>query len=241
MSKIIVIIPAYNAEKTIGRTIERIPKEFTEIIVIDDKSKDKTIEEAKKYPVSIIEHPVNHGYGGAQKTAYTIALSRNADIVVMVHADGQYPPEKLGEIIKPIVDGEADVVLASRALGGGMLEGGMPVVRYLGNKGLTFLENFILRMNVSEYHTGYRAYSRKFLSTVPFWLNSEKFEFDSEILIQAKVNRFKIAEIGIPTRYGDEVSNLNNVSYGVRILRVLGEYILHKVYIKRYLKFEVKQ
>jgi len=238
MAKIIVIIPAYNAEHTLGSTLDRIPRDsFGEIIVVDDCSKDDTSGVAKKYGVTVVRHEKNRGYGGAQKSAYAEALKRGADVAVMVHADGQYPPEKLPDIIKPILAGDADVVLASRALGGKMLEGGMPVLRYVGNKSLTFLENLVLGLDISEYHTGYRAYSRKFLESVPFALNSDRYEFDSDILIQAKLKGFKIAEIPIPTRYGDEVSYLNPVTYGFRILRVLSEYVLHVTHLHRYQKF----
>jgi glycosyltransferase involved in cell wall biosynthesis len=236
--KTIIVIPAYNAEKTIENVFKRIPKNsYDEIIVVNDGSKDRTSEIVKKYNVKLIEHKKNRGYGGAQKTGFKEALKDGADIVALVHADGQYAPEELHNIKKPIENGDTDIVLASRALYGKMLEGGMPLTRYIGNRFLTFIENLILRMSISEYHTGYRAYSRKALEKVRFDLNSDKYEFDSEILIQCKLKKLKIKEIPTPTRYEEEISYLNPWTYGLRIFRVLINYIGHRLNIRRDQKY----
>jgi glycosyltransferase involved in cell wall biosynthesis len=232
--KTIIVIPAYNAEKTIESVFRRIPKNsYDEIIVVNDGSKDKTSKIVKKYNVKLIEHKKNRGYGGAQKTGFKEAIKDGADIVALVHADGQYAPEELPNIKKPIENGDADVVLGSRALHGKMLEGGMPLTRYIGNRLLTFLENLVLNMDISEYHTGYRVYSRKALEGVRFDLNSDKYEFDSEILIQCKLKKLKIKEVPTPTHYGEEISYLNPLTYGFRILKILINYIAHRLYLRR--------
>lgn len=234
LMKTIIVIPAYNAEKTIESVFRRIPKNsYDEIIVVNDGSKDKTSKIVKKYNVKLIEHKKNRGYGGAQKTGFKEAIKDGADIVALVHADGQYAPEELPNIKKPIENGDADVVLGSRALHGKMLEGGMPLTRYIGNRLLTFLENLVLNMDISEYHTGYRVYSRKALEGVRFDLNSDKYEFDSEILIQCKLKKLKIKEVPTPTHYGEEISYLNPLTYGFRILKILINYIAHRLYLRR--------
>lgn len=239
--KIAIVIPAYNAEKTLRHVFRRIKprmkKEIDEFIIVDDGSSDKTNEVAKKFSKIVIRHATNRGYGGAQKSGFRRALDDKADIIVLLHADGQYPPEDLESMIEPIKNGKADVVLGSRILGKKALQGGMPIHRYIGNRLLTMLENLILRMNVSEYHTGYRAYSRDFLEKTKFNLNSEKYIFDSEILIQAKEKKARIKEIPIPTRYGEEISYLNPLKYGLGILSVLSYYILHKLHINRQKKY----
>ena len=234
LMKTVIVIPAYNAEKTIGSVFKRIPKNsYDEIIVVNDGSKDKTSEVVKKYKVKLIEHKKNKGYGGAQKTGFKQALKDGADIVALVHADGQTEPEELLKMLKPIKDGEVDLVLGSRVLGGKMLEGGMPLTRFIGNRLLTLIENSILRINISEYHSGYRVYSRKALEEIHFDLNSDKYEFDSEILIQCKLKKLKIKEIPIPTHYGNEKSYLNPWTYGLRIFKILINYIRHVLYIHR--------
>jgi glycosyltransferase involved in cell wall biosynthesis len=236
--KTIIVIPAYNAEKTIESVFKRIPKKsYDEIIVVNDGSKDKTSEIVKKYKVRLIEHKENKGYGGAQKTGFKQALEDGADMIALVHADGQYAPEELPELVKPIRDGEVDVVLGSRVLGGKMLEGKMPLLKFIGNRFLTFVENLVLRMNISEYHTGYRVYSRKALENIRFDLNSDKYEFDSEILIQCKLKKLKIKEIPIQTYYGEEKSYLNPWTYGLRVFKVLLNYVDHRLHIRRDQKY----
>jgi len=236
--KTIIVIPAYNAEKTIESVFKRIPKNsYDEIIVVNDGSKDKTSEIVKKYNVKLVEHKKNRGYGGAQKTGFKEALKDGADIIALVHADGQYAPEELPKIKKPIENGNADVVLGSRVLHGKMLAGGMPLIRYIGNRFLTFLENLVLNMDISEYHTGYRVYSRKALESVRFDLNSDKYEFDSEILIQCKLKNLRIKEVPTPTRYGEETSYLNPLTYGFRILKILINYVAHRLHIRRDTKY----
>lgn len=232
--KTIIVIPAYNAEKTIESVFKRIPKNsYDKIIVVNDGSKDRTSEIVKKYNVKLVEHKKNRGYGGAQKTGFKEALKDGADIIALIHADGQYSPEDLPKIKKPIEIGNADVVLGSRALHGKMLEGGMPLTRFIGNRFLTFIENLVLRTNISEFHTGYRIYSRKALESIRFDLNSDKYEFDSEILIQCKLKNLKIKEIPSPTRYAEEISYLNPWTYGLKIFKVLVNYITHRLHIHR--------
>ena len=227
--KVIVTMPAYNAAKTLIKTWTEIDKDLVnEIILVDDCSKDDTVAVASTLPIKVIRHPHNVGYGGNQKTGYAEALRDGADVVIMLHPDYQYDPLKIPEMIAPILRGEADIVLGSRFLGGGALKGGMPMYKFIANRALTTFQNIILGTNVSEFHTGYRAYSRKFLETVPFLRNSLAFVFDSEILCQAAFFGFKIAEIGVETRYFAEASSINfwnSVQYGFGVLNTLGKYV----------------
>jgi len=225
--------------------LEKVENYFDEIILVDDGSMDDTYNVAKKVGeeymkhsckrVSILQHKTNRGYGGSQKTLYSEVLKRGGDIAVMVHADGQYPPEELPNMIQPLLQGITDVILGSRALGGTMIRGGMPLSKYLGNRFLTRLTNLVvgIKPQISEYHTGYRAYSSKVLKQTKFHLNSEKYVFDSEILIQCKEKGLRIKEIPIPTYYGKETSYLKPMIYGLRILKILFKYILHKLRIHR--------
>ncbi len=232
--KTVIVIPAFNAEKTIESVFERMPKNsYDKIIVVNDGSKDRTSEIVKKHKIKLVEHKKNKGYGGAQKTGFKEALKDGADIIALIHADGQYAPEDLPKVKKPIENGNADIVLGSRALHGKMLEGGMPLTRFIGNRFLTFIENLVLRTNISEFHTGYRVYSRKALESIRFDLNSDKYEFDSEILIQCKLKNLKIKEIASPTRYAEEISYLNPWTYGLRIFKVLVNYMAHRLHIHR--------
>ncbi len=221
-------MPAYNAAKTLIKTFDEIDKDLvTEIILVDDCSKDDTVAVASTLPIKVIRHPHNVGYGGNQKTCYAEALRDGADIVIMLHPDYQYDPRKIPEIIAPILNGEADIVLGSRFLGGGALKGGMPMYKYIANRFLTTTQNVVLGTDLSEFHTGYRAYSRKFLETVPFLRNSLAFVFDAEILCQAVFFGFKIAEIGVETRYFPEASSINfwnSVKYGLGVLSALGKF-----------------
>lgn len=229
VTKVIVTMPAYNAAKTLIKTFDEIDKDLVqEIILVDDCSKDDTVAVASKLPIKVIRHPHNVGYGGNQKTCYAEALRDGADIVIMLHPDYQYDPRKIPEMIAPILSGEADIVLGSRFLGGGALKGGMPMYKYIANRFLTTTQNVVLGTNLSEFHTGYRAYSRKFLETVPFLRNSLAFVFDAEILCQAVFFNFKIAEIGVETRYFAEASSINfwnSVRYGLGVLSALGKYM----------------
>jgi glycosyltransferase involved in cell wall biosynthesis len=232
--KIVVIMPAYNAEKTLKKTYLDIPKGLVdEIILVDDASIDNTVKIAKELGIKVFEHTKNKGYGGNQKTCYKEALKIGADIIVMIHPDYQYDSRLLPKLVEPILEGNADVVIGSRIrTRKEALESGMPVYKYLGNRFLTLIENIVLGQNLSEFHSGFRAYTRKFLNTVPFELNSNDFVFDTEILVQAVMFNFRIAEIPVPTRYFPEASSINfkrSVVYGTATLWTLVKYILHKM------------
>lgn len=225
-------MPAYNAEKTLAMTYSDIPKDLVDkIILVDDKSKDKTVEEAQKLGVKIVLHSQNLGYGANQKTCYKEALGEGADIVVMLHPDYQYDPTLLPYIISPIENSECDCVLGSRILSKETIKAGMPWYKYVGNRVLTIIENLVLSEKLSEYHTGYRAYSRKLLENVPFEVNSNNFVFDTEIIIQIIAQKLDIKEIPIPTRYFKDASSidfLHSIEYGVGILARLIYYIIWK-------------
>lgn len=230
MSKVIVIMPAYNAGQTLEKTYDEIPKECVdEIILVDDASKDGTVEVARRLGIEVIAHSQNKGYGGNQKTCYTNALKRGADIIVMVHPDYQYDPSHLRELIEPIKKGEAEIVLGSRMFyRKDALKGGMPVYKFLSNIFLTKMENITFGLSLSEYHTGLRAYSQKFLRSIDFLSLSDGFVFDTEIIAEAIKKEFKIAEIPIKTRYLDDSSSISfkdSVEYGLRTLRVLYDYL----------------
>jgi glycosyltransferase involved in cell wall biosynthesis len=230
--KVIVTMPAYNAAKTLIKTFEDIPKGLvSEIILVDDCSKDDTVAIGSSLNIKVISHPHNVGYGGNQKTCYLEALRDGADIVIMLHPDYQYDPRKIPEMIAPLIDGSADVVLGSRFLGGGALRGGMPMYKFLSNRFLTTCQNWVLGTQLSEFHTGYRAYSRQFLETVPFLRNSISFVFDAEILCQAIYFKFRIKEIAVETRYFAEASSinfLNSVKYGFGVLASLAKFLQAK-------------
>lgn len=229
-SKVIVIMPAYNAEHTLEKTYKEIPKECVdEIILVDDASQDRTVEIAKRLGLEVIVHTENKGYGGNQKTCYTNALKKGADIVVMVHPDYQYDPSALPDMIKIIDDGQADIVFGSRMIyRRNALKGGMPLYKFFSNIFLTKLENITFGLSLSEYHTGLRAYSRGFLSSIDFLRLSDGFVFDTQIIANAVRKGFKIAEVPIKTRYLDDSSSISfrdSVEYGLRTLRVLYDYI----------------
>jgi glycosyltransferase involved in cell wall biosynthesis len=230
--KVIVVMPAYNAAKTLKITYEDIPPQSVDqIILVDDGSTDKTLEIARELQLTAFVHTRNFGYGANQKTCYTEALKEGADIVVMLHPDYQYDPTLLPEVVGPIKAGEADIVLGSRFLAGNTLEQGMPWWKYLGNRFLTKLETWTLGLDLSEYHTGYRAYSRRVLEDIPFSMNSDKFVFDQEMLVQAAHLGFRIKEVPVPTKYFPEASNASFVDssiYGLSILVLLARYILHR-------------
>jgi glycosyltransferase involved in cell wall biosynthesis len=231
--KVVVVMPAYNAAKTLKITYDAIPHHAVDqIILVDDGSTDETLEIARELNLTAFVHSRNFGYGGNQKTCYTEALKEGADIVVMLHPDYQYEPALLPDVIAPIKNGEADVVLGSRFLGESTLKQGMPWWKVVGNKFLTKLENWTLGLNLSEYHTGYRAYSRQVLEQIPFLLNSDKFVFDQEFLVQAAHLGFRIREVPVPTKYFPEASNasfLDSVIYGLSILLLLFRFLVHKM------------
>jgi glycosyltransferase involved in cell wall biosynthesis len=225
--KIIVVLPAYNAAKTIEKTVKDIPPgSYDEVILVDDASKDDTAQIAKKLNLQTIIHTKNKGYGANQKTCYNAALKRGADIIVMLHADYQYDPSILPSMTAPLIYDYADIVLGSRILGdphtGGSLEGGMPFYKFIANKFLTTFQNKLLNMHLSEYHTGYRAYSRKTLETIDFMNFSDDFIFDNEVLIACIQKKLRFFEVPVKTRYFKEASSINfkrSVSYGSAIVK----------------------
>ena len=228
---IFIVLPAYNAAKTLIRTLHEIPEEYRQnIILVDDASTDNTVEIARKAGLTVIVHPENRGYGGNQKTCYTAALERGADIVVMLHPDHQYDAKVIPQLIKPILNGEANAVFGSRMLGGSPMEGGMPWWKYIANVLLTALANIIFGRYLTEIHSGFRAYSRKYLETVRFMENSDDFIFDTEIIAQGMMSSLKFQEVPISTRYFPEASSINfrrSVVYGLGILLVLLQYWMH--------------
>ncbi len=229
---IVVIMPAYNAAKTLESTYASIPLDVVDkIILTDDVSKDDTVAIARKLGLKTIIHVQNQGYGGNQKTCYLEALKDGAEIIIMLHPDNQYDATCIPALIEPIRRGDCDMVIGSRLLGQGTLEGGMPLYKYFGNRFLTGLENFVLHQKLSEYHSGFRAYSRKFLTTIPFIINSDDFVFDSEVLTQASAFGFKVGEISISTRYFPEASSIGlkrSVVYGLATLWTLCKYVLFR-------------
>jgi glycosyltransferase involved in cell wall biosynthesis len=229
--KITVVMPAYNAEKTLERTHADIPEgSVDDVILVDDGSRDRTVELARRLNIHVVEHPRNRGYGGNQKTCYRTALERGADIVVMVHPDHQYDPRVIPDLIGPLLAGECDAVFGSRMLGGRPIQGGMPKWKYLGNIFLTAVENATFLIYLTEYHSGFRAYSRRYLETVDVEANSDGFVFDTEIIAQAMAKGLRIREIPIETRYFDEASQIRfgpSVRYGLAILKTMVLYKLH--------------
>ena len=240
--KVIIVLPAYNAAKTLEKTVRDVPPGVAdEIILVDDKSRDPTVNIARKLGLSVVAHPKNVGYGGNQKTCYTEALARGADVVVMLHPDYQYDPKVVPELVKPILEGGADAVFGSRMMKGGALEGGMPLWKHNANILLTALENVVLSMYLTEYHSGFRAYSRRALERIAFKKNSDGFVFDTEIIVQLHLHGFKIEEIPIKTRYFDEASTISfwpSVVYGLGILRTLLKFLLHRYTFIKFSQFE---
>ena len=231
--KSVVVMPAYNAAQTLLYTYSLIPHEYVdEVILVDDGSADATIKIAKDLDLRLIVHPHNAGYGANQKTCYMEALRIGADIVVMLHPDGQYDPQIIPELIEAVQRGAGDMVLASRFLNpDGPLQGGMPYYKYVSNRFLTTAENIVLGQKLSEYHTGYRAFSRQLLETIPFLRNSNDFVFDQQIIFQAAYFNFKIHELPVVTKYFKDASSISfrrSVVYGLSTLNVLTRYLLHK-------------
>jgi glycosyltransferase involved in cell wall biosynthesis len=238
--KVIVVMPAYNAAQTLERTLDDIPRDWVdEIILVDDRSRDDTVDLAKKLGLRVFVHDKNMGYGGNQKTCYTEAIKLGGEIMIMVHPDHQYDPRVIPQLVMPLLYEECDAVFGSRMLGGRPLEGGMPKWKYLANIFLTALENATFYMYLTEYHSGLRAYSRRYLETVNFMKNSDNFVFDSEIIAQGVLHRMRIREIPIETRYFPAASQIGlgrSVIYGLSILMTLVKFKLHK---KGLVKFEM--
>jgi len=228
--KILIFIVAYNAEKTIESVLRRIPESMsqydTEVLIIDDASSDRTWECAQQFKktasfpfkLNVLVNPINQGYGGNQKIGFLYAIQNGFDLVALVHGDGQYAPEALPMLVKPIVDGEADAVFGSRMMTAlGALNGGMPLYKYVGNRILTAFQNVVLQSSLSEFHTGYRLYSTKALARVPFQFNTNDFHFDTEIIIQLLLAKLHIKELPIPTFYGDEICHVNGMKYALDV------------------------
>jgi glycosyltransferase involved in cell wall biosynthesis len=229
--KVVVVMPAYNAAKTLRMTYAELPHEIVDkVILVDDGSSDETIQIARSLKLELFVHNRNYGYGANQKTCYREALRAGAEIVVMVHPDYQYDPKLLPEIIKPILDGTADVVLGSRLLGGNPMQQGMPWWKYVSNRFLTGLENWVFGLKLSEYHSGYRAYTRAALESVNLEMNSDGFIFDQEIMAQFVELGLRIKEIPVPTRYFPQASSasfIQSTIYGLSILRVVLRFWMH--------------
>jgi len=230
--KVVVVMPAYNTAKTLRITYDAIPKgDVDQVILVDDDSRDETLQIAKELRLEVFVHARNYGYGGNQKTCYTEALKAGADIIVMLHPDYQYDPTLLPNVVAPIKSGAADVVLGSRLLAGNVVRQGMPWWKFLGNRFLTGVQNRVMGQKLAEFHTGYRAFSRRVLEEVPFLLNSDNFVFDQEMLVQAIHLGFRSAEVPVPTRYFAEASGTSfktSVIYGLSVLALLTRYLLHR-------------
>jgi glycosyltransferase involved in cell wall biosynthesis len=234
--KVVAVLPAYNAEKTLQATYDDIPPDWVdEILLVDDCSRDRTVELARKLPIRVVVHGRNRGYGGNQKTCYRTAMNEmGGEIMVMVHPDHQYDPKIIPELVKPLLRGECDAVFGSRMLGGRPIEGGMPKWKYWANLFLTMVENATFYVFLSEYHSGFRAYSRRYLESVNFEANSDNFVFDTEIIAQGVATGMRIREVPISTRYFDEASQIGfwrSVRYGFEILKTMVFYKLHKKHI----------
>lgn len=243
--KLVVVMPAYNAAKTLHLTCADLPRDVVDqIILVDDASSDETTQIAHELGLKVFVHDRNYGYGANQKTCYREALRAGADIVVMVHPDYQYDPRLLPEIIRPIQEGNADVVLGSRLLGISPIQQGMPWWKYYSNRFLTILENRVFGLNLSEYHTGYRAFHAEVLEWVNLEMNSDNFIFDQEILAQIVDLNLRITEVAVPTRYFAQASSASffqSSVYGLSILVLLLRYFLHRVGIARQRQFESLQ
>ncbi|MCF8294275.1 MAG: glycosyltransferase family 2 protein [Chitinophagaceae bacterium] len=236
--KIVVVLPAYNAAKTLERTYKEIPFDIVDdVVLVDDVSKDNTIEVAKQLGIKhIIQHDRNKGYGGNQKSCYNKALELDADIVVMLHPDYQYTPLLIPAMCSIIANELYQVVLGSRILGKGALRGGMPYYKYVFNRMLTFTENILIGQKLSEYHTGYRAFSKEVLQSIKYMNNNDDFVFDNEMLSQVFMKNYEIAEITCPTKYFEDASSINfrrSATYGMGVLRVSFTHLFHKLGIKK--------
>lgn len=229
--KIIIVLPAYNAEQTLERTYKEIPFDIVdEVVLVDDKSRDNTIEKAAELGIKhIIAHEVNKGYGGNQKSCYNKALEIGGDIVIMLHPDYQYTPKLIHSMAYLIANDVYPVVLGSRILGNGARKGGMPFIKYIANRGLTFIQNILVNQKLSEYHTGYRAFSREVLEKIDYNANSDDFVFDNQMLSQIIYAGFPVAEITCPTKYFEEASSINLRRSTIYAFGVLGTSIKHRL------------
>lgn len=243
-ARIIVVLPAYNAARTLEKTYADIPKEkISKIILVDDVSQDQTVEVAQSLGLSVVIHIQNRGYGGNQKTCYLEALKEGAEVVVMLHPDHQYDSRLVPELAAPILSGKADMVMGSRILNGKALEGGMPFWKFLANRILTTAENVIYGTRLTDCHSGFRAYSRKILTTIPFLLNSDDFVFDSQMIAQAVYLGFKIDEIPVQARYFPEASSVNfkvSTIYGLKTVEVMARFLLQRLGLMRSRFFDRK-
>jgi glycosyltransferase involved in cell wall biosynthesis len=236
--RVVIVMPAFNAAKTLLLTHREIPKGLVdEIILVDDASSDETPALAEALGISVIKHPHNVGYGGNQKTCYMEALRRGADVVIMVHPDNQYDPSFIPDMLRPIAAGDADIVFGSRMLmPGGARGGGMPLYKFIANRILTTLENLALGTHLTDAHTGYRAYSARFLRTIPFLRNSNDFVFDTQVIVQARAFAFRMAEVPVTTKYFKEASSVNfrvSTIYGLKTVFTIGMFLLARLGIYR--------
>lgn len=242
--RIIVVMPAYNAERTLQRTLAAIPTDVvSEVILVDDASKDNTVALARRLGIHTIEHTHNQGYGANQKTCYREALARGSDVVVMVHPDYQYDPSRIGALVEPILKGDVDAMMGSRLADGRARQGGMPIYKIISNQVLTWIENRALGKRYSELHSGFRAFSRRLLETVPFEGNASGFVFDTQIIFQLHHLGFKMGEIPVAARYADDASSvglLQSIRYGLATLGVVLAYWLHRKGIRRSPLFQPK-
>jgi glycosyltransferase involved in cell wall biosynthesis len=233
--RIAVIMPAYNAASTLETTYAEIPKDIVDsIILVDDSSSDDTVNISRKLGIETIVHTENRGYGGNQKTCYLTALDRGADIVIMLHPDYQYTPKLIRAMVSMIAEAEFDVVLGSRILGIGALAGGMPLYKYIANRLLTLIQNLLCGHKLSEYHTGYRAWSREVLESLPLLSNSDDFVFDNQMLAQCIYKGYQIGEVSCPTKYFSEASSINfrrSVTYGLGVLKTSLQFRLTRLRI----------
>lgn len=240
--KLTVVLPAYNAEQTLERTYAEIPRDLVDtVLIVDDNSRDKTVELARRLGLKVIVHEKNKGYGGNQKTCYLNALKEGSDIVIMLHPDYQYTPMLIPSIAHMLASGLYDVVLGSRIIGGKARQGGMPLYKYISNRFLTAFQNLLQGAKLSEYHTGYRGYTREVLERLPWQKNSDDFIFDNQFLAQAIYADFKIGEVSCPTKYFEEASSINfsrSVKYGLGCMKVAVKFWLSRAGICRSRLFE---
>jgi glycosyltransferase involved in cell wall biosynthesis len=242
-NKVVVVLPAYNAARTLEQTYREIPLDIVdEVVLVDDRSADDTLAVAKTLGIQhVIRHDANRGYGGNQKTCYDTALRLGAEIVVMLHPDYQYTPKLVRAMVSVLGEDVYDVVLGSRILGNGALTGGMPLYKYVANRALTAFENIVTGQKLSEYHTGFRAYRRRVLEAIPYERNSDDFIFDNQFLVQAHALGFRIAELTCPTKYFAEASSINfrrSLRYGILCCATAVQYRLHRSGVVRSPLFE---
>ncbi|MFK7954627.1 MAG: glycosyltransferase family 2 protein [Lysobacterales bacterium] len=241
--RVVVVLPAYNAAQTLEQTLSEIPLDIVDdVILVDDASNDETADLARQLGIAhVVQHPKNRGYGGNQKTCYARALELNADVVIMLHPDYQYTPRLITAMASMIASGVYQVVLASRILGKGAIDGGMPRYKYLANRVLTLIQNLLINQKLSEYHTGYRGFAAEVLADTPLDRNSDDFIFDNEVISQMAYRGYRIGEISCPTRYFEQASSISfwpSVRYGLGVLRVSGQHFLQRLNLARYSRYE---